>query len=76
MSMKKKANDLARVAVQRGHIEAVRRLQQAFELELRAAGVKGVAVNEALAIINANIGFYEDKISGEYDNALFEMEDL
>lgn len=76
MSMKKKANDLARVAVQKGHIEAVRRLQQAFELELRAAGVKGVAVNEALAIINANIGFYEDKIGGEYDNALFEMEDL
>ena len=76
MSMKKKANELARVAVQKGHIEAVRRLQQAFELELRAAGVKGVAVNEALAIINANIGFYEDKIGGEYDNALFEMEDL
>lgn len=76
MSMKKKANDLARVAVQKGHIEAVRRLQQAFELELRAAGVKGVAVNEALAIINANIGFYEDKIGGEYDNALFEMEDM
>jgi hypothetical protein len=75
MSMKKKANDLARVAVQKGHIEAVRRLQQAFELELRAAGVKGVAVNEALAIINANIGFYEDKIGGEYDNALFEMEE-
>lgn len=76
MSMKKKANELARVAVQKGHIEAVRRLQQAFELELRAAGVKGVAVNEALAIINANIGFYEDKIGGEYDNALFEMEDM
>lgn len=76
MSMKKKANDLARVAVQKGHIEAVRRLQQAFELELRAAGVKGEEVNKALAIINANIGFYEDKISGEYDNALFELEGL
>lgn len=76
MSMKKKANDMARVAVQKGHIEAVRRLQQAFELELRAAGVKGEEVNKALAIINANIGFYEDKIGGEYDNALFEMEGL
>ncbi|ARB11593.1 hypothetical protein CB7_119 [Pectobacterium phage vB_PatM_CB7] len=76
MSMKKKANDLARVAVQKGHVEAVRRLQQAFELELRAAGVKGEEVNKALAIINANIGFYEDKIGGEYDNALFEMEDM
>lgn len=76
MSMKKKANDLARVPVQEGHIEAVRRLQQAFELELRAAGVKGEEVNKALAIINADIGFYEDKIGGEYDNALFEMEDL
>ncbi|MEI9553752.1 hypothetical protein [Enterobacter hormaechei] len=76
MSMKKKANDLARVAVQKGHIEAVRRLQQTFELELRAAGVKGEEVNKALAVINANIGFYEDKIGGEYDNALFEMEDM
>lgn len=76
MSMKKKANALARVAVQKGHIEAVRRLQQAFELELRAAGVKGEEVNKALAVINANIGFYEDKIGGDYDNALFEMEDM
>lgn len=74
MSMKKKANDLARIAVQKGHIEAVRRLQQAFELELRAAGVKGL--NIELAQINSVIGFYEDKISGEYDNALFEMEDM
>lgn len=74
MSMKKKANELARLAVQKGHIEAVRRLQQAFELELRAAGVKGL--NIELAQINAVIGFYEDKIGGEYDNALFEMEDL
>lgn len=76
MSMKKKANDLVRVAVQKGHIEAVRRLQQAFELELRAAGVKGEEVTKALAVINANIGFYEDKIGGEYDNALFELEDM
>lgn len=73
MSMKK-ANALARVAVQKGHIEAVRRLQQAFELELRAAGVKGEELNKALSVINANIGFYEEKIGSEYDNVLFEME--
>lgn len=76
MSMKKKANDLARLAVQKGHIEAVRRLQLAFEQELRAAGVKGQDVQAALATINANIGFYEDSIGGQYDNALFEMEDM
>lgn len=76
MSMKKKANELARLAVQKGHIEAVRRLQLAFEQELRAAGVKGQDVQAALATINANIGFYEDSIGGQYDNALFEMEDM
>lgn len=76
MSMKKKANDLARIAVQKGHIEAVRRLQMAFELELRSAGIKGQDVQGALAIINSSIGFYEDSIGGQYDNALFEMEDL
>lgn len=76
MSMKKKANELARLATQKGHIEAVRRLQLAFEMELRAAGVKGQDVAQALAVINANIGFYEDKIGGEYDNALFEIEDM
>lgn len=76
MSMKKKANNLARLAVQKGHIEAVRRLQLAFEQELRAAGVKGQDVQAALATINANIGFYEDSIGGQYDNALFEMEDM
>lgn len=76
MSMKKKANNLARLAVQKGHIEAVRRLQLAFEQELRAAGVKGQDVQSALATINANIGFYEDSIGGQYDNALFEMEDM
>ncbi|QPI18193.1 hypothetical protein POP15_145 [Pectobacterium phage POP15] len=76
MSMKKKANDLARIAVQKGHIEAVRRLQMAFELELRSAGIKGQDVQGALAIINSSIGFYEDSIGGQYDNALFEMEDM
>lgn len=76
MSMKKKANDLARLAVQKGHIEAVRRLQLAFELELRDAGVKGEEVNKALSTLNASIGFYEDSIGGQYDNALFEIEDL
>lgn len=76
MRMKKKANNLARLAVQKGHIEAVRRLQLAFEQELRAAGVKGQDVQAALATINANIGFYEDSIGGQYDNALFEMEDM
>lgn len=76
MSMKKKANDLARIAVQKGHIEAVRRLQLAFELELRDAGVKGPGIQAALATINSAIGFYEDSIGGQYDNALFEIEDL
>lgn len=76
MSMKKKANDLARLAVQKGHIEAVRRLQLAFELELRDAGVKGPGIQAALATINSAIGFYEDSIGGQYDNALFEIEDL
>lgn len=76
MSMKKKANDLARIAKQKGHIEAVRRIQLAFELELKEAGVRGEDVNKALAVLNSSIGFYEDKIGGEYDNALFEMEDM
>lgn len=74
MSIKNKANELARVAVQKGHIEAVRRLQLALELELRAAGVKGI--NEELAKINAVIGFYEDSIGGQYDNILFELGDM
>lgn len=74
MSMKKKANELARIAKQKGHIEAVRRLQLALELEMRDAGIKGL--NVELAQINSVIGFYEDKIGGEYDSALFELEDL
>ncbi len=74
MSMKKKANDLARIAKQKGHIEAVRRLQMALELEMRDAGIKGL--NVELAQINSVIGFYEDSIGGQYDNALFEMEDM
>lgn len=73
MSMKNKANELARIAKQKGHIEAVRRLQLAFELE---AGVRGEDVSKALATLNASIGFYEDSIGGQYDNALFEMEDM
>lgn len=76
MSMKKKANELARLAKQKGHLEAVRRLQLAFEQELRDAGVKGQDVQQALAVLNANIGFYEDSVGGQYDNALFEMEDM
>lgn len=74
MSIKNKANELARVAVQKGHIEAVRRLQLAFEKELRDAGVKGI--NEELSKINAVIGFYEDSIGGQYDNALFELGEM
>ena len=76
MSMKKKANELARLATMKGHLEAVRRLQLAFEMELRAAGVRGQDVAQALAVLNANIGFSEDKVGGEYDNTLFEMEDM
>lgn len=76
MSMKNKVHNLARIAKQKGHIEAVRRLQLALELELKAAGVRGEDVNKALATLNANIGFYEDSIGGQYDNALFEMEDM
>lgn len=74
MSMKKKANDLARIAKQKGHIEAVRRLQLALELEMRDAGIKGV--DAELAKLNATIGFYEDSIGGQYDNVLFELEDM
>jgi len=71
-----KANTLARAAVQKGHIEAVRRLQQAFELELRDAGVKGEHVKKALSVIDSSIGLYEEKIWVEYNNALFEMEGM
>lgn len=74
--MTKQVNNLARLAKQKAHLEAVRRLQLAFEQELRDAGVKGPDVQEALGKLNAAIGFTEDKIGGEYDNTLFEMGSL
>lgn len=74
MSTKNKANELARIAKQKGHIEAVRRLQLALELELRDAGVKGL--NIELAQINSVIGHYEVSIGAQYDDALFELEGM
>lgn len=68
---KTQMNNFASLAKKKAHLEAVRRLQLALELELRDAGVKGL--NAELAKINATIGFYEDSIGGQYDNALFEM---
>lgn len=73
MDINQKANELSRLAMQKGHIEAVRRLQQSLVLEMREAGVKGVNISCLLAELNSVIGFYEDKISGEHQNALFEL---
>lgn len=71
MDINQKANELSRLAMQKGHIEAVRRLQQSLVLEMRAAGIKNSA--ELMTALNSLIVFYEDKISGEHQNALFEL---
>lgn len=73
MTLKNKANELAALAQKKAHLSAVRRLQIAFEQELRDAGVRGQDVNEALGKLNAAIGFYEDSVGGQFDNTLFEM---
>lgn len=75
MTIKEQARELARLAKQKAHLEAVRRLQLAFELELRDCGCRGEELNSALATINSAIGFMEDKVGGEYDNVLFNMEE-
>ena len=71
--MKKQIATLSHLSKQKGHLEAVRRIQLAFELELRDAGVKGEDVNQALAKLNAAIGFTEDKVSGEYEYLMFDI---
>lgn len=64
---------LASLSQSKAHIEAVRRLQLAFEKELHAAGVKGVDVNGALALINSAIGAREDVVGTDYDDVYFEL---
>lgn len=71
MDINQKANELSRLAMQKGHIEAVRRLQQSLVLEMRAAGIKNS--DQLLTALNSLIGFYEDKVSSEHQNALFEL---
>lgn len=70
-STETKIRELAAVAQQKAHLEAIRRIQLALVQEMHSAGIKGV--EQPLAEINARIGFYEDSVGGRYDNALFEL---
>lgn len=73
MTEAQKARALAGIAQQKAHIDAVRRLQLAFEKELQAAGVRGEAVRAALATLNSEIGRCEDEAGTVFDDLLFEM---
>lgn len=72
--IEKQIRELAAVAQQKAHLEAIRRLQIALVQEMHSAGIKGA--EEPLSEINARIGFYEDSVGGRYDNALFELTQL
>ncbi|EDY2030090.1 hypothetical protein GTB64_004532 [Salmonella enterica] len=65
--------NLAALGQAKAHLEAVRRMQLAFEKELQAAGVKGADVTAALASLNSLITAREDQVSTDFDDVLFDL---
>ncbi|EEP4004702.1 hypothetical protein HB435_002659 [Salmonella enterica subsp. enterica serovar Stanley] len=66
---------LIRLSQKKAHISAVRRLQLAFELELRDAKINSRDVADALATLNAAISKEEDLTGSAYDDLHFNLTD-
>ncbi|PPC63912.1 hypothetical protein C1Y41_04510 [Pantoea sp. ICBG 1758] len=63
--------DLALLASQKAHVEAIQRLMVSLQQELRSAGVKGSA--DAMHELNSVIQQHEDSLSARFDEAFFNM---
>ncbi|EJA0515581.1 hypothetical protein MRQ47_004481 [Salmonella enterica] len=72
MKQETQIRNLAALAARKAHLEAVRRLQLALTLELRAAGMGGRA-DAALRILDEEIENVENAVSTSYDNQLFTL---
>lgn len=66
---------LIRLSQQKAHIAAVRRLQLAFELELRDAKILSREVADALVTLNAAISQVEETNGSAYDDLHFDLTD-